>query len=118
MKKLKYESSGPAIQRSMNRLKIVSIKRKTTSLIYLLFRIIHAVIHITPRIVSALVGVQQKFLCPPGGHRKCALPNSNFHDGFDLKFLLCFVKSPCGDSMIDNGGDFRLMGFALLNLFP
>jgi hypothetical protein len=52
----------------------------------------------------------------PGGHRKCALPNSNFHHGLELKVLLCLVKSQCGDS-IDNGGDFMLMGFALLNLF-
>jgi hypothetical protein len=26
---------------------------------------------------------------PAGGHRKCALPNYNFHDGFDLKVLVC-----------------------------
>jgi hypothetical protein len=48
-----------------------------------------------------------------GGHRKCASPNSNFHDGF-VKVLLCLVKSP-GDNSIDNGGDFGLMGFVLFN---
>jgi hypothetical protein len=30
---------------------------------------------------------------------------TNCHDGFDLKVLLCLVKSPFGDS-IDSGNDF------------
>jgi hypothetical protein len=52
-----------------------------------------------------------------GGHRKCALPKSSFHDGFDFKVLLCLLlKSPCGDS-IDNGGDFGLMRLFYLIYF-
>jgi hypothetical protein len=52
-----------------------------------------------------------------GGHRKCALPNSIFQDGFDLKVLLCLVKSPCGDS-IDNDGDLGSWDVLFLNFKP
>jgi hypothetical protein len=52
-----------------------------------------------------------------GGHMKCALPNSHSNDGFDLKVVLCLVKSPCCGDSIDNGGDFGLMGFVFLIFF-